>query len=82
MQACSHCIRNSEDSTEKTLCFLPKVILAKRKEKAEATTKSFLLLDLFRRPRLRWKTVLVCWCFIANAVVYTTISYNTGNLPG
>lgn len=40
------------------------------------------LWDLFRRKQLRRKTLILTLAWVANAVVYTSISFNTENLGG
>lgn len=40
------------------------------------------ILDLFKTPRLRLKTLNVCLCWSANALVYYGLSLNTGKLNG
>lgn len=40
------------------------------------------LIDLFKSPNLRIKTINVCFCWFANSLVYYGLSLSTGNLYG
>lgn len=55
-----------------------KVETVKRSENSKSAT----VLDLFKTPNLRWKTINVCVCWFANSLVYYGLSLSAGNLKG
>ncbi|VBB34019.1 unnamed protein product [Acanthocheilonema viteae] len=44
-------------------------------------SNKYNLIDLFRTPNLRKKTILITYIWFVNAVVYNCLTYNISNLP-
>ncbi|KAG8297111.1 hypothetical protein J6590_041419 [Homalodisca vitripennis] len=49
---------------------------------ASAEEQNYSLLDMFRTPKLRLKSLNMCLSWFANSLVYYGLSLNTGNLAG
>ncbi|VDM18148.1 unnamed protein product, partial [Wuchereria bancrofti] len=46
-----------------------------------AHSNKYNLIDLFRTPNLRKKTILITFIWFVNAVIYNCLTYNISNLP-
>lgn len=56
--------------------------VSKGKSESRTTSQDAGVLDLFRTPNLRKKTLNVMLCWFANSIVYYGLSLSTGNLEG
>uniref|UniRef100_A0A914X4I0 Major facilitator superfamily (MFS) profile domain-containing protein n=1 Tax=Plectus sambesii TaxID=2011161 RepID=A0A914X4I0_9BILA len=79
--------QSNKKSRKTSLAALDDVITRLHAEQMEenpdfdgSTDTTATYLDLFRGANLRMKTVLITFCWVANALVYTTIAYNTENI--
>ncbi|PAV81376.1 hypothetical protein WR25_09358 [Diploscapter pachys] len=51
------------------------------KQEAEEAQRSHNVIDLFRTPNLRKKTLIVTYIWVMNAIIYNGLTLNVSNLP-